>query len=163
MTRKAKNEGKNRYYQARLEAGKENEKLLTRVGAVDLLPGVSEDSLKKYELGINQPPNIVVAMMAEAYIQPELRHWYCANECPLGKDRKEVAKMPPERALIRLENSLGKVNGAIRALAMIMEDGELDEEELKELPGIRQTVLNIRHRCNEVLVALERAGKTKRF
>ena len=62
-----------------------------------MLPGVTEDSLKKYELAINRPPNIVVAMMADAYNAPELRPWYCANECPLGKDCREVPEMPPER------------------------------------------------------------------
>ena len=77
----------NRYCQARLKAAKYNEKLLTRAGAVDYLPGVTEDSLKKYELDITKTPNTVVALMADAYAEPELRAWYCANECPLGKDR----------------------------------------------------------------------------
>ena len=44
----------NRYCQARLKAAKYNEKLLTRAGAVDYLPGVTEDSLKKYELDITK-------------------------------------------------------------------------------------------------------------
>lgn len=38
----------NRYCQARLKAAKYNEKLLTRSGAVDYLPGVTEDSLKTH-------------------------------------------------------------------------------------------------------------------
>ena len=59
--------GSNRYCQARLKAAKYNEKLLTRAGAVDYLPGVTEDSLKKYELDITKTPNTVVALMADAY------------------------------------------------------------------------------------------------
>ena len=86
MSRQATKACGNRYYEARMRAAKYNEKLLTRSGAVDCLPGVTEDSLKKYELDITRPPNIVVALMADAYNEPELRAWYCSNECPLGKD-----------------------------------------------------------------------------
>ena len=64
-----------------MRAAKYNEKLLTRAGAIEYLPGVTEDSLKKYELDITRPPNIVVALMADAYNEPELRSWYCVNEC----------------------------------------------------------------------------------
>lgn len=66
----------NRYCQARLEAAKYNEKLLVRSSAVEFLPGVTEDSLKKYELDINRPPNTVVALMADAYSAPDLTAWY---------------------------------------------------------------------------------------
>lgn len=58
----------NRYCQARLHAAKYNEKLLTRAGAVDYLPGVTEDSLKKYELDITKTPNTVVALQEVAEI-----------------------------------------------------------------------------------------------
>lgn len=73
MSRQATKAVGNRYYEARMRAAKYNEKLLTRAGAIDYLPGVTEDSLKKYELDITRPPNIVVALMADAYNEPELR------------------------------------------------------------------------------------------
>ena len=104
MSRQATKAVGNRYYEARMRAAKYNEKLLTRAGAIEYLPGVTEDSLKKYELDITRPPNIVVALMADAYNEPELRSWYCVNECPLGKDCREIPEMPAERALIRLQN-----------------------------------------------------------
>lgn len=72
MSRQATKAVGNRYYEARMRAAKYNEKLLTRAGAIDYLPGVTEDSLKKYELDITRPPNIVVALMADAYNEPEL-------------------------------------------------------------------------------------------
>lgn len=163
MTRKATKTPTNRYYKARLEASKYNEKLLTRAGAVELLPGVSEDSLKKYELGINRPPNVVVALMADTYVQPELRYWYCANECPLGNDCMEIPDMPPERALIRLENILDDAQEAIQSLAGIMDDGQLDDVELSEIPEIRRIVASVKHRCNEVLAVLDKAKKRRKF
>lgn len=63
---------------------------------------MEEDSLKKYELGLTKVPNTVVALMVDTYNAPELKEWYCSNECPLGYDCREVQDMPPERALIRL-------------------------------------------------------------
>ena len=70
MARQATKACGNRYYEARMRAAMYNEKFLTRAGAVESLPGVTEDSLKKYELDINRPPNIVVALMADAYNEP---------------------------------------------------------------------------------------------
>ena len=52
MARQATKACGNRYFEARMRAAKWNEKLSTRAGAIDYLPGVTEDSLKKYELDI---------------------------------------------------------------------------------------------------------------
>lgn len=153
----------NRYYEARMRAAKYNEKLLTRAGAVDFLPGVTEDSLKKYELDITRPPNIVVALMADAYAEPELRTWYCVNECPLGKDCREIPEMPAERALIRLLNVSGEMEQTIRQLSTLMEDGKLTEEEQAAVPEIRAKLLEFRRRADENLAALERAARLGKF
>lgn len=153
----------NRYYEARMRAAKYNEKLLTRAGTVDFLPGVTEDSLKKYELDITRPPNIVVALMADAYAEPELRTWYCVNECPLGKDCREIPEMPAERALIRLLNASGEIEQTIRQLSVLMEDGKLTEEEQEAVPEIREKLLEFRRRADENLAALERAARRGKF
>lgn len=154
----------NRYCQARLKAAKYNEKLLTRAGAVDYLPGVTEDSLKKYELDINRPPNIVVALMADAYNEPELRQWYCANECPLGKDCRETPpQMPAERALLRLQNSTYEMDDVIKQLSLLMEDGELSDDERTLIPKLKEQLLEFRRRADENLINLEKAEKTGRF
>ena len=146
-----------------MRAAKYNEKLLTRAGAVDFLPGVTEDSLKKYELDITRPPNIVVALMADAYAEPELRTWYCVNECPLGKDCREIPEMPAERALIRLLNVSGEMEQTIRQLSALMEDGKLTEEEQAAVPEIRAKLLEFRRRADENLAALERAARLGKF
>lgn len=148
---------KNRYCQARLRAAVHNEKFLTRAGAVEFLPGVTEDSLKKYELNINKTPNVVVAMMADAYNEPELRSWYCTNECPLGKNCREIPKMPPERVLIRLQNANGSIKGVLQELSNILDDGKLDDDEVKKLPELRDDLLEVRRRMDEALALLERA------
>lgn len=163
MPRQATKAIGNRYYEARMRAAKYNERLLTRVGAAESLPGVTEDSLKKYELDITKPPNTVVALMADAYNEPELRAWYCANECPLGKDCREIPEMPAERALIRLQNSIYEMDQITKQMALIMDDGILSESEQPMIRELRETILELRRRTDENLAALERAEKTGQF
>lgn len=163
MSRQATKAVGNRYFEARMRAAKYNEKLLTRAGAIDFLPGVTEDCLKKYELDINRPPNVVVALMADAYNEPELRQWYCVNECPLGKDCREIPEMPAERALIRLQNSIYEMEQLTRQLSLLMEDGTLDEDEKGTVPQLRDKLLEFRRRADENLAVLERAAKLGTF
>lgn len=163
MSRQVTKAAGNRYCQARLRAAEWNEKLLTRAGAVDYLPGVTEDSLKKYELDITKPPNIVVALMADAYNEPELRQWYCVNECPLGKDCREIPEMPAERALIRLQNSIYEMEKLTRRLSLLMENGEITTAEKETLPQLRDQLLEFRRRADENLAVLERAAKIGKF
>lgn len=146
-----------------MRAAKYNEKLLTRSGAVDCLPGVTEDSLKKYELDITRPPNIVVALMADAYNEPELRAWYCSNECPLGKDCREIPEMPAERALIRLQNSVYEMEQLTRQLSLLMEDGTIETEQQSIIPQLRDRLLEFRRRADENLAVLERAARRGSF
>ena len=156
MTRQATKAAGNRYFEARMRAAKYNEKLLTRAGAAEYLPGVTEDSLKKYELDITRPPNVVVALMADAYNEPELRAWYCSQECPLGKDCREIPEMPPERVLIRLQNAKSGVNDVAAALSAILDDGIVDASEAEQLPQLRDSLLEVRRRMDEALAVLER-------
>lgn len=163
MPRQATKAVGNRYFEARMRAAKYNEKLLTRAGAVEYLPGVTEDSLKKYELDITRPPNVVVALMADAYNEPELRAWYCASECPLGRDCREIPQMPAERALIRLQNTLHDMDEAVRQLSEIMEDGQITEDEQPMVGPLRESLLELRRRTDENLTALEKAVKRGKF
>lgn len=163
MARQATKACGNRYFEARMRAAKYNEKLLTRAGAVECLPGVTEDSLKKYELDITRPPNIVVALMADTYNEPELRAWYCANECPLGKDCREIPEMPAERALIRLQNSVYEMEQLTRQLSLLMEDGTIETEQQTIILQLRDRLLEFRRRADENLTALERAARRGSF
>lgn len=163
MARQATKACGNRYFEARMRAAKYNEKLLTRAGAVECLPGVTEDSLKKYELDITRPPNIVVTLMADAYNEPELRAWYCSNECPLGKDCREIPEMPAERALIRLQNSVYEMEQLTRQLSLLMEDGTIEIEQQSIIPQLRDRLLEFRRRADENLAVLERAARRGSF
>lgn len=159
MSRQVTKAAENRYCKARLKAAEYNKQLLTRSGAIEELPGVSEDCLKKWELGINKPPNLAVMLMADAYNEPELRSWYCANECPLGKSCREIPEMPPERVVLRVQNAISLIDKPVRDLSRILEDGIIDEEEQKELPLIREDMLELKRRLDELLVVIEKESK----
>lgn len=159
MARQVTKAVSNRYCQARLEASKCNDRLASRASAAEVLGCVSEDCLKKYELDITKPPNDVVALMADAYNAPELVLWYCANECPLGKNCREVPEMPPERTFVRLTNTLDKLNSSMKELAEILDDGVIEGEEAKTALRLRDDFLEARRRIDETLALLEKMQK----
>lgn len=159
MARQVTKASANRYCQARLEAAKCNDRLASRASTAEVLGCVSEDSLKKYELGITRPPNDVVALMADAYNAPELVLWYCANECPLGKNCREVPEMPAERAVVRLSNTLATITVSMRELSEILDDGKIEPEENKTVAELRENFLETRRRIDETLAVIDKLQK----
>lgn len=150
----------NRYCQARLEAAKCNDRFAARASAAEELPGVTEESLKKYELDITRPPNDVVALMADAYNAPELPQWYCANECPLGKRCRELPEMPPERTFIRLTNTLNRLDDSMKELAELMDEGPTSGSGTA-IKRLCEDFLEARRRIDETLTVLEKLqGRT---
>lgn len=163
MPRKATKALGNRYCRARLKAAEYNPDFLVRRTAVDHLPGVEEDSLKKYELDITRPPNTVVALMADAYNAPELREWYCATECPLGRECRVIEDMPAERTLIRLQNSSRELENVLEDLGCVMQDGEISENEKTTVREAKEILLETKRRIAEILAALVKAERSGRF
>lgn len=160
MARQVTKAVSNRYCQARLEAAQKVEKFGSRAGASEMLGCISEDSLKKYELGITKPPNDAVAIMADTYGTPDLAIWYCANECPLGKNCREVPEMPPERAYIRMENTLENLDSTMKKLAEILDDGVIDKNEVKTALVLWDEFLEARRRIDETMTMIEKNTET---
>lgn len=159
MSRQVTKAATNMYCQARLRAAKCNERLASRASASEEIGCVSEEALKKYELGITKPPNDVVALMADTYNAPELVLWYCANECPLGKNCREVPEMPPERTYIRLTNTIERLNSSMKELAEILDDGVIDGSEAEKALQLWDDFLEARRRIDETLAVLEKVQK----
>lgn len=156
MSRQVTKASGNRYCQARLEAAKYNERFASRATAAEEIPGVTEESLKKYELDITRPPNDVVALMADAYNAPELLLWYCSHECPLGRNCREVPEMPPERTFVRLTNTLNKLDTAMRELAALMDDGAEKGADGERVRSLREDFLEAKRRIDETLAVLDK-------
>ena len=127
-------------FRCRKEAAKYNDRLNSREGAAELL-GVSVSSLADYELGITKViPVDKVVLMAELYGAPELKAWYCAEECPIGRGfpmpSAELSSV--ERTAMQLLKQLREsdVQDVKDTLINITADGVISEDERVDLTRI---------------------------
>ncbi len=158
MPKQVTTAARNRYCQARMRAAQYNDKFFSRAGAAEALPGVTEDSLKKYELDIVRPSNDVVALMADAYNEPELRNWYCTHECALGRYTREIEAAAPEKTAIRLYNTITALRETTDALFTML-DGCVTRSSMQELPRLKMGFIEARKRLDEALAMVEKMEK----
>lgn len=126
----------NIYCKCRKEAAIYNSRLGSREGASELI-GISSSSLADYELNNTIPPVDKVTIMADIYNAPELRNYYCANQCPIGQiDVQELAIKEIDRSTLELMSYLTKVTEIKDSLLSITADGVIDSDEEVELDKI---------------------------
>lgn len=140
MGRDAMKACENPCFRCRKEAAKYNDRLNSREGAAELL-GVSVSSLADYELGITKViPVDKVVLMAELYGAPELKAWYCAEECPIGRGfpmpSAELSSV--ERTAMQLLKQLREsdVQDVKDTLIDITADGVISDDERVDLTRI---------------------------
>lgn len=139
MGRKATKAAGNVWYQARIQAAKDNPLLSSRSGAAEVLQ-MSEDAVRDAELDGNKVMPVEKAnQMANLYKAPELKNWYCLNICPMGarlplSDRAERM----ERVTVKLLRDLRteKVDRMKEQLVEISAKDEFGTEEQKKLKEI---------------------------
>ncbi len=151
----------NIYCRCRLEAAKFNDRLNSRAGAAELL-GVSESSLADYELGNTKVvPVDKVNLMADLYHAPEIRNFYCANECPIGKNcitQLEVEEL--DRLTIKVLAAFQKVGYIKDTLIDITADGVISDTEKTEFSQVIRALDNISKNAQELkLWAEKQIGK----
>ena len=115
---------------------------LTRVQAAMKMAGdgMTVDRLTKVENGtLALHPEDVVAM-SKGYNKPELRNYYCCNECPIGKiDAPEaVFQDNVHQILVNMAVSLESVNQKKNRLMEILADGEVDASEKRDFDTISE-------------------------
>ena len=127
-------------FRCRKEAAKYNDKLHSREGAAELL-GVSVSSLADYELGNTKViPVDKIVLMADLYNAPELKTWYCASECPIGRSfpmpSAEITSV--ERTTMKLLKQLrqGEIEKVKDKLIDITADGVISSDERDDLAAI---------------------------
>ena len=156
----------NIYFASRKEAGKYNEKLNSREGAAELL-GLSASTLAHYELGVTKvvPPDAVV-MMADLYRAPELKAYYCAHECPIGRGMPVATNVNSiELVTVKMIKAFRpeEAEEAKQKLVDIASDGEITADEIPTLEWVlgyldtmAKTVSELRLTCQKVLAGGER-------
>ena len=148
MGKASTRENKCIYQLAREELG------LTRADATTKIPGnaefpgmdgVTESRLVKLEHGeaTIQPEDVVA--MAKRYNKPELRNYYCCNECAIGRiDAPEVTfNGGIHEILVNMAVSLRNVNHEKIRLMEILEDGKVDSDEQADYEKISEELEHI--------------------
>lgn len=127
-------ETRNIYKSARRSAG------LTQEAAAERL-GISVESVRAYETNQRIPPNEVVERMVICYNTQYLayQHLHETNEL-MARVVPELHQRPVTETVVALINAINRfsrTNSAERLLE-IVEDGEVDESEMKDVQEIAQ-------------------------
>ncbi len=109
------------------------------------MDGITENRLVKLENGdITVQPEDVVAM-AKRYNKPELRNYYCCNECAIG--RLDAPKVEYDDSiyeiLVKMVVALENANEEKIRLMEILEDGKVDRDEEKDYKKINEELEHI--------------------
>ena len=157
MEKHCKKNNENVYFRYRKQAAKIDDRLNSRAGAAELLD-TSESSVTAYELGnVKVVPVDIVHLMAEVYRAPELRYYYCRNECPLGKCCvPEIEVQELDRLTLRVLGSLRKIEFVAGVLIDIMDDGKITPDEHVSLFRIIETLDRIATHVPELKIWVEK-------
>ena len=138
MARASTKENKNIYHLIRESLQ------LTREGAEELLTGISAERLEKIENERSLPHPDEVLLMAEKYKQPGLCNYYCANQCPIG--RQYVPEIKPKdlsQIVLEMLASLNSMNRQKERLIEITVDGKITGDELTDFMKIQEELERI--------------------
>lgn len=129
MGKKATKAADNMYYLARSEAAETNPDLSSREKAAEII-GIDRTRLARIELDTIAPYPEEVKAMAEEYNTPELCNFYCARECPIGRNSvQEVTIDDFDRLALKVLGSLKDIDNLRASLISISEDGRVNEYE----------------------------------
>ena len=154
------NSNENRYFACRKRAAKKVEFLKSRMGAAEEL-GISESSLRNYELGLAPVPEDVVVRMSDLYDAPELESYFCMNECPIGKrigsalscDVKRLDTIACSFLYHSDDDKLGQIRSTVLRIAS---DGKLSPDEKIEMQRAVDYLMNLSKDINDMKLLLQR-------
>ena len=138
MARKSTKENKNIYQRTREEMN------LTREEASDLLVTMSPERIEKIESERSMPHPDEVLLKSDAYKQPNLCNYYCANQCPIGQQYVPEVKIK-DLSQIVLETlaSLNTMQQKKDRLIEITVDGHISGDELADFVRIQEELEKI--------------------
>ena len=143
MGKRSTKENKNIYFQSRENAG------LTRARASELMEYISESKIEKIENNITLPQPEDVLAMADAYKNPRLCNYYCANECRIGQEHvPEVQITGLPEITLGILSSLNTLDKYKERLIEITEDGKITDDELPDF-------VKIQDRLDKISVTVE--------
>ena len=159
MARIAASTAANRYYLARMEAAKTNERLSSREGASEET-GIDRKRLQRIEIGTLNPYPEEVMLMADAYHAPELMNFYCTSACPIGQKMVPKAELRElDRLTVKFLNALERIKGADKSLLAIAADGKLTPDEIPAMEELLEAIKAISAVGYELEIFKEKHGR----
>ena len=138
MARMSMKENKKPYQVRREELG------LSREKAGELLGAIPPERLARIENEKVQPHPDEVLLMAEAYKMPNLCNYYCANECPIGREYvPEIEIKDLSQIVLEMVASLNSMHRKQERLIEIAADGQIDGDETKDFMHIQSELERI--------------------
>ena len=131
MGKKSTKEDKNIYFLSREEAG------MTRAEAAEALY-ISEDRIERIEYEKSAPHPDEVLAMADCYKNPTLWNYFCAHECPIGREYVPEVKIK-DLSQITLE-MLANLNALVKEKDRLVEitvDGNITPDEMPDFKSIQ--------------------------
>ena len=112
---------------------------LTREQASELLETIDPAKIERIESEKQLPSPEDVMIMAEKYREPNIRNYYCANQCPMGQHFVPKIKFNDlEKTVLKLVASLNSMNAKKDKLIEIAEDGTITDDEMLDFIGIQK-------------------------
>lgn len=138
MGRVSVKENKNIYQTRREELG------LSREKASELLEMIPPERIEKIENEKTLPHPDEVLVMSEAYKMPNLCNYYCANECPIGKQYVPEVKIKDlSQIVLEMIASLNSMHRKQERLIEITADGKIEGDEIKDFIHIQEELEKI--------------------
>ena len=136
MGRSSSKKNKSIYQQRREE--------LSREKASEVLAGIPPERIEKIENEKTFPHPEDILSMAEGYKMPDLCNYYCANECPIGKQYVPEIKIKDlSQIILEMLASLNSLQRKQERLIEITADGVIDNEEIKDFIAIQKELERI--------------------
>lgn len=138
MARVSTKENKNIYHTTRESLH------LTRESASELLETISPERIEKIENERSLPYPDEVLTMAEGYQKPSLCNYYCANQCPIGRQYvPEIRIKDLSQIVLEMLASLNSMNRKKERLIEITADGTITPDELEDFIFIQDELERI--------------------
>ena len=138
MGRISVKENKNVYQVIREELG------LSRAQASELLESITPERIERIENEKSLPQSDEVKIMAGKYKEPDLRNYYCANQCSLGIDYVPEVKIKDlAHIVLEMLSSLNSMDKKKERLIEIAADGTISEDEMKDFVFIEKELEHI--------------------
>ena len=112
---------------------------LTRDQASELLETIPPERIERIENERQLPSPEDVMIMAEKYGEPNIRNYYCANQCPMGQHFvPKITFTDLEKTVLKLVASLNSMHAKKDKLIEIAEDGQITEDEMLDFISIQK-------------------------